>query len=165
MSAGRSRTPSRRWERFQAQISEHIVLLESHLGDQGFQGATKEPVVPLGSGSHNDDQQISPGHGGCEAGVAGSLRRRAEAVGCIVKGGHRPWPLEVPCCYISVAELARQLHVPSNRINQLINGKRAMKAVTVLRLEQWLCVEAAFWMNPQNSYELDLTTDKYGEKI
>jgi hypothetical protein len=25
--------------------------------------------------------------------------------------------------------------------------------------------EVAFWMNPQNSFELDLTTEKYGEKI
>ena len=69
MSAGRSRYPSRRWGRFQAQISEHMVLLESLLGDQGFQGATKELVVPLGSGSPNVDQQVSPGHDGCEAGV------------------------------------------------------------------------------------------------
>jgi addiction module HigA family antidote len=66
---------------------------------------------------------------------------------------------------MSAAELARQLHVPSNRIYQLISGKRAMTADNALRLEQWLCVEAAFWMNPQNSYELDLTTEKYGEKI
>jgi addiction module HigA family antidote len=50
--------------------------------------------------------------------------------------------------------------VPSNRIDQLISGKRAMTADTALRLEQWLCVEAAFWMNPQNSYELDLATEK-----
>lgn len=71
MSAGRSRSPSRCWGRFQAQISEHMVLLESLLGDQGFQGATKELVVPLGPGSHNLDQQACPGHGGCEAGVAG----------------------------------------------------------------------------------------------
>ena len=66
---------------------------------------------------------------------------------------------------MSAAELARQLHVPSNRIYQLINGKRAMTADTALRLEQWLGVEAAFWMNLQNSYELDLATEKSGEKI
>ena len=65
----------------------------------------------------------------------------------------------------SAAELTWQLRVPSNRIYQLISGKRAMAADTALSLEQWLCVEAAFWMNPQNSYVLDLTTDKYGEKI
>lgn len=66
---------------------------------------------------------------------------------------------------ISAAELARQLHVPSNRIYQLISGKRAMTADTALRLEQWLGVEAAFWMNLQNSYELGLVTEKSGEKI
>jgi hypothetical protein len=49
-----------------------MVLLESLLGDQGFKGATKELVVPLGTGSHNVDQQVSPGHGDCEAGVAGA---------------------------------------------------------------------------------------------
>ncbi len=66
---------------------------------------------------------------------------------------------------ISPAELARQLHVPSNRIYQLISGKRAMTADTALRLEQWLGVEAGFWMNLQKSYELDLATEKSGEKI
>ena len=54
------------------------------------------------------------------------------------------------------AELARELHVPSNRLYQLIAGRRAMTADTALRLEQWLGVEAAFWMNLQKSYELDL---------
>ena len=49
--------------------------------------------------------------------------------------------------------------------NWLISGKRAMTADTALRLEQWLGVEAAFWMNQQNSYELDLATEKSGEKI
>jgi addiction module HigA family antidote len=71
----------------------------------------------------------------------------------------------VPCCVISAAELAQQLDVPSNGTDQLICSERAMTADTALRLEQWPCVEAAFWMNPQNSFELDLTTEKYGEKI
>ena len=66
---------------------------------------------------------------------------------------------------MSVAEPARQLHVPSNRIDQLISGKRAMPANTALRLEQWLDVEAAFWMNLQTSYELDLATEKSGKEI
>ena len=66
---------------------------------------------------------------------------------------------------MSAAELARQLHVPSNRIDQLISGKRDMTADTALRLEQWLCVEAAFWMYLQNRYELDLASEKSGEKI
>lgn len=66
---------------------------------------------------------------------------------------------------MSAAELARELHVPSNRIYQLISGKRAITADTALRLEQWLGVEAAFWMNLQKSYELDLAADLFGEEI
>ncbi|HEY4034687.1 MAG TPA: HigA family addiction module antitoxin [Ktedonobacteraceae bacterium] len=63
------------------------------------------------------------------------------------------------------AELARELHVPSNRIYQIIAGTRAMTADTALRLEQWLGVEAAFWMNMQKSYELDLAAEQIGEEI
>jgi addiction module HigA family antidote len=63
------------------------------------------------------------------------------------------------------AELARILHVPSNRIYQLIAGKRAMTADTALRLQQWLGVEAAFWLNLQKSYELDLAAEQIGETI
>lgn len=63
------------------------------------------------------------------------------------------------------AALARELHVASNRISQLISGKRAMTADTALRLEQWLGVEAAFWMNLQKSYELDLAAEKIGDEI
>lgn len=50
---------------------------------------------------------------------------------------------------MSPAQLARELHVPANRLYQLIAGKRGMTADTALRLEQWLGVEAAFWMNLQ----------------
>jgi addiction module HigA family antidote len=46
---------------------------------------------------------------------------------------------------MSPAQLARELHVPSNRLYQLIAGRRSMTADTALRLEQWLGVEAAFW--------------------
>lgn len=66
---------------------------------------------------------------------------------------------------MSPAELARELHVPSNRIYQLIAGKRAMTADTALRLEQWLGVEAAFWMNLQKSYELDKAAELLGDEI
>src|SRR5256714_12786516 len=61
---------------------------------------------------------------------------------------------------ISPTELARELHVPANRISQLIAGKRAMTADTALRLEKWLGVSAAFWMNLQKRYELDIAHDR-----
>ena len=60
-------------------------------------------------------------------------------------------------------ELARELHVPANRISQLVAGKRAMTADTALRLERWLGVSAAFWMNLQKRYELDIAREKSDE--
>jgi addiction module HigA family antidote len=66
---------------------------------------------------------------------------------------------------MTAAELARALHVPSNRLYQIIAGKRAMTADTALRLEQWLGVSAGFWMNLQKRYELDVATEHIGDEI
>jgi addiction module HigA family antidote len=66
---------------------------------------------------------------------------------------------------ISPTELARALHVPANRISQLIAGKRSMTADTALRLEKWLGVSAAFWMNIQKQYELDVAREKAGDML
>lgn len=66
---------------------------------------------------------------------------------------------------MSPTALARTLHVPPNRIYQLIAGKRAMTADTALRLQQWLGVSAAFWMNLQKRYELDLAVEYIGKEI
>jgi addiction module HigA family antidote len=65
----------------------------------------------------------------------------------------------------SPTELARELHVPANRISQLIAGKRSMTADTALRLEKWLGVSAAFWMNLQKRYELDIGREKIGDTL
>ncbi|MBF0124493.1 MAG: HigA family addiction module antidote protein [Magnetococcales bacterium] len=66
---------------------------------------------------------------------------------------------------ITSVELARALQVPHDQIDQIITCRRAMNADTALRLEQWLGIEAAFWMNLQKSYELDLATEQAGEEI
>lgn len=66
---------------------------------------------------------------------------------------------------LSPAALARELKIPSNRIYQLLAGQRAMTADTALRLEQWLGVSAAFWMNLQKRYELDVAMQTIGETI
>ena len=65
----------------------------------------------------------------------------------------------------SPTELARELYVPANRISQLIAGKRSMTADTALRLEKWLGVSAAFWMDMQKRYELDVARDKIGDTL
>jgi len=62
-------------------------------------------------------------------------------------------------------ELARILHVPPNRIYQILSGKRAMTADTALRLSQWLGTSAEIWMNLQKLYELRLAEQQVGDEI
>ena len=62
-------------------------------------------------------------------------------------------------------ELACILHVPPNRIYQILSGKRAMTADTALRLSQWLGTSAEMWMNLQKLYELRLAEQQTGEEI
>src|SRR5437764_12721967 len=67
--------------------------------------------------------------------------------------------------HMSATELAHALHVPPNRIYQILNGKRAMTADTALRLSQWLGTSAQMWMNLQKLYELRLAEQQSGEEI
>lgn len=66
---------------------------------------------------------------------------------------------------ISAAELSRILHVPTNRITQILKGQRAITADTALRISQWLGTSPEFWLNLQKSYELRLAEQEVGEKI
>src|SRR3954452_12742074 len=66
---------------------------------------------------------------------------------------------------LSAAELARTLHVPTNRITQILAGKRAITADTALRLGQWLGTGPELWLNLQKSYELRLAEQESGDEI
>lgn len=66
---------------------------------------------------------------------------------------------------LSASALARILHVPTNRITQILNGKRAITADTALRLGQWLGTGAEIWLNLQKSYELKLAQQQVGQQI
>jgi addiction module HigA family antidote len=66
---------------------------------------------------------------------------------------------------ISASELARSLHIPTNRITQILNGQRGITADTALRLGRWFGTGAEIWMNLQKSYELRLAEQLAGEEI
>ena len=53
--------------------------------------------------------------------------------------------------------------VPSNRLYQIIAGKRNISADTALRLGQYFGSSAVFWMNLQSAYELDLARQQVGK--
>lgn len=50
---------------------------------------------------------------------------------------------------ITQRELADGIHVPYQRINELINGKRGITPATALRLAKFFGNTAGFWMNLQ----------------
>jgi len=72
---------------------------------------------------------------------------------------------ELDALDLSVPQVAEILHVPANRIYQILKGQRALTADTALRLSQWLGTSAEMWINLQKLYELRLAERQAGEKI
>lgn len=52
------------------------------------------------------------------------------------------------------ATLAKELGISTNRLNELIRGKRGVTADTALRLARRFDTSPEFWMNLQTTYEL-----------
>jgi addiction module HigA family antidote len=52
------------------------------------------------------------------------------------------------------ATLAKELGISTNRLNELVKGKRGMTADTALRLARRFDTSPEFWMNLQSAYEL-----------
>ena len=66
---------------------------------------------------------------------------------------------------MSAAELARQLDVPTNRVTEILNRKRAITGDTALRLAHFFGTTAEFWLNLQSLYELRIAQKKAGKSI
>lgn len=66
---------------------------------------------------------------------------------------------------ISQNKLARDLSVPVGRINDIIQGKRAITPDTALRLAVYFKMTPEFWMNLQSHYDLKLAKQNLLPKI
>ena len=55
---------------------------------------------------------------------------------------------------ITQRELADALHVPLQRVNELVNEKRGMTPSTAVRLSKFFGNSSEFWLNLQQSWEL-----------
>ena len=55
---------------------------------------------------------------------------------------------------MSVNALARELHVPLTRRNDIVRGRRGVTADTALRLARYLGTSPQFWLNLQSAYDL-----------
>ena len=66
---------------------------------------------------------------------------------------------------ISAAAFSRQIGVPTNRITQILNGRRSITGDTALRLAHFFGTSAEFWLNLQSLYEIRLAREKSGKAI
>jgi addiction module HigA family antidote len=55
---------------------------------------------------------------------------------------------------ISQSELARRIHVPFQRVNDVVHGRRAMTPSTALRFAKFFGNSPTFWMNAQLACDL-----------
>jgi len=63
---------------------------------------------------------------------------------------------------MNATQLAKAVHVPANRITQIIAGKRAITADTALRLGKCLGISPHTWLKLQQMHELYMTRRKIG---
>lgn len=55
---------------------------------------------------------------------------------------------------LTAYRLAKELHVPLTRINDVVRGKRSISADTALRLGIYFGLPTQFWLNLQNDYDI-----------
>ena len=60
---------------------------------------------------------------------------------------------EVPLC-LSQRDPAYVIHVPYQRVNEIVNRRRGITPSTALRLARFFSTSADFWMNLQQSWDL-----------
>jgi addiction module HigA family antidote len=56
---------------------------------------------------------------------------------------------------ISQYRLAKDIHVPLRRVNEIVLRRRGISADSALRLARYLNTTPQFWLNLQSRYELD----------
>jgi antitoxin HigA-1 len=66
---------------------------------------------------------------------------------------------------ISQYRLAKDLNVPARRINEIVQGKRAISADTALRLSRYFGLSERFWMNLQARYDLEVEKDRLAGRL
>lgn len=69
-------------------------------------------------------------------------------------------PLEM-----SQYRLAKDLHVPPRRINEIVLGKRGVTANTALRLSRYFGTSERFWLNLQTRHDLEVEKDRLGKRL
>jgi len=66
---------------------------------------------------------------------------------------------------ISQYRLAKDIGVTPRRINEIVHGRRAITADTALRLGRFFNMEAQFWLNLQNHYDMEVALETLQDRL
>jgi addiction module HigA family antidote len=66
---------------------------------------------------------------------------------------------------LSANRLALDLGVPSGRISDILNARRAITADTAVRLGRYFRNRAQFWLDLQSQYDIGLVQRERGQEI
>lgn len=66
---------------------------------------------------------------------------------------------------ITQDNLAKEINLPVEHINNIIIGQEAIKAGTALRLSRYFSLSERFWMNLQTRYDLETEKDRLQDKL
>ena len=66
---------------------------------------------------------------------------------------------------LTANRLALELHIPANRLTEIIRGRRAITADTALRLARYFDTSAELWLGLQADYELRQARRTLGQQI
>jgi len=62
-------------------------------------------------------------------------------------------------------ELAEAIHVPYQRVNEIINGRRGVTPTTGLRLSKFFGISPDFWLNLQLRWDLYFAQQSEADKL
>jgi addiction module HigA family antidote len=66
---------------------------------------------------------------------------------------------------LTAYRLAKDLHVPTTRIQAIIRERRAITGDTGLRLARYFGTTAEFWLNMQRDFELERAAETLGARL
>ena len=66
---------------------------------------------------------------------------------------------------ITQYRLARDISVPPRRINEIVNGNRAISVDTALRFARYFGTSPQFWLNLQTRYNLDTESKRLEPRL
>jgi addiction module HigA family antidote len=66
---------------------------------------------------------------------------------------------------ISQYRFAKDISVPARRINEIVQGKRAITPDTALRLSRYFGLSERFWLNLQTRCDLEVEKDRLADRL